>query len=239
VVNTWWNQSEVSRHFRDLTSYQNFESESSVIEISLRLNRIQGDYIKIIIKEIQPENMEWFGEDHYSCAGTTARLRMHTSFFLFLSNNNTDHGYLCSSSSICGAGTSAFEAVCTFNPVLIPPFISRGSPRQTAWGTSVSKMMNYGREIANFHVIAGFFNMPQSCDMGQKALLPLRRKACWGFCRPKNPTASAGLEPANLSTSMLITRLPKPLSSVLHVIQCCLVRRCKTLRRNFLPTCTG
>jgi len=23
--------------------------------------------------------------------------------------------------------------------------------------------------------------MPQICDMGQTALLPLRRKACWGF----------------------------------------------------------
>ena len=31
-------------------------------------------------------------------------------------------------------------------------------------------------------------------------LLPLRRKACCGFFRPKNPTASAGLEPANLGT---------------------------------------
>jgi hypothetical protein len=34
-------------------------------------------------------------------------------------------------------------------------------------------------------------------DMGQTALLPLRRKACWRFFRPKNPTASAGFEPAN------------------------------------------
>jgi hypothetical protein len=30
-------------------------------------------------------------------------------------------------------------------------------------------------------------------------LLPFRRKACWGFLSPfKNPTASAGFEPANL-----------------------------------------
>jgi len=27
----------------------------------------------------------------------------------------------------------------------------------------------------------GSFNMPQICDMGQTALLPLRRRACWGF----------------------------------------------------------
>jgi len=36
--------------------------------------------------------------------------------------------------------------------------------------------------------------MPQIYDMGPKALLPLRRKACWEYFRPKNPTASAGFE---------------------------------------------
>jgi hypothetical protein len=45
-----------------------------------------------------------------------------------------------------------------------------------------------------------FFNLPQSCDRGQTALLSLRRKACWGFLHPKNPTASAGFEPAILGT---------------------------------------
>jgi hypothetical protein len=28
----------------------------------------------------------------------------------------------------------------------------------------------------------GIFHMPQIHDMGPSALLPLRRKACWGFC---------------------------------------------------------
>jgi hypothetical protein len=42
--------------------------------------------------------------------------------------------------------------------------------------------------------------MPQICDMGQTALLHLQRKACCGFFRPKNPTASAGFEPAILGT---------------------------------------
>ena len=36
--------------------------------------------------------------------------------------------------------------------------------------------------------------------MGPTALLPLRTKTCWGFFRPKNPTASAGCKPANLGT---------------------------------------
>jgi hypothetical protein len=44
-------------------------------------------------------------------------------------------------------------------------------------------------QAIRLHKIAGFFNMPQSCDMGQTALLPLRRKACLGFLRLKNPTA--------------------------------------------------
>jgi len=45
------------------------------------------------------------------------------------------------------------------------------------------------------------------------ALLPLRRKACWGFFCPKNPTASAGCEPANFGTKGQHTtsRPPKPL----------------------------
>ena len=48
-------------------------------------------------------------------------------------------------------------------------------------------------------------------DMGPTALLPLRRKACLGFFRPKNPTASAGFEAANLGTKgqHAIPRPPK------------------------------
>jgi hypothetical protein len=52
----------------------------------------------------------------------------------------------------------------------------------------------------DFHVIVEIFYMPQICDMWHTALLPLRRKACWGFFALKNPTASAGFEPANLGT---------------------------------------
>jgi hypothetical protein len=49
--------------------------------------------------------------------------------------------------------------------------------------------------------------------MGPTASLPLRRKACWGFFRLKNPTASAGCEPANLGTKgqHATSRPPKPL----------------------------
>jgi hypothetical protein len=33
-------------------------------------------------------------------------------------------------------------------------------------------------------VFVGFFNMPQIYDMGPTALLPLRRKSCYGFYHP-------------------------------------------------------
>ena len=52
--------------------------------------------------------------------------------------------------------------------------------------------------------------MPQSWDMGQILLLPLRRKAYWGFSgHPKNPT---GLNPRTRVpvASTLTTRPPKP-----------------------------
>jgi hypothetical protein len=61
------------------------------------------------------------------------------------------------------------------------------------WPTKFSLIMRLPRHCR-------VFNMLQSCDMGQMALLPLRRKACWGFFRPEFPTASAGFEPAILGT---------------------------------------
>jgi hypothetical protein len=67
---------------------------------------------------------------------------------------------------------------------------------------------NYGREMAeNFcrkwWLPRYFWVLLHAVkhDMGQTALLPLRRKACWGFFCPKNLTASAGFEPANLGTT--------------------------------------
>jgi hypothetical protein len=63
--------------------------------------------------------------------------------------------------------------------------------------------IKFSQTIVTSTVIVGFFYMPQSCDMGPTALLPLRNKACWRFFRPKNPTASAGFEPANMGTQGL------------------------------------
>ena len=65
--------------------------------------------------------------------------------------------------------------------------------------------------ISTLHL--GIFYMPQIYDMGPTPLLPLWRKACWGIFRPKNGTASAGFEPANLSTKgqHATSRPPKPI----------------------------
>jgi len=62
--------------------------------------------------------------------------------------------------------------------------------------------------------------MPQIYDMGPTALLPLRRKACCGFYRPKNPTASAGFEPVNLGTKgqHATPKPPKPLGFVYMIL---------------------
>ena len=56
------------------------------------------------------------------------------------------------------------------------------------------------------HFILGIFYMPQICDMELTALLPLRRKACWGFFRPeKSWRLRSGLNPQTwvLKGSML------------------------------------
>jgi hypothetical protein len=45
----------------------------------------------------------------------------------------------------------------------------------------------------------GIFHMPQIYDMGPTALLPLQRKACWGFFCPEK-SWRLRFEPANLGT---------------------------------------
>jgi hypothetical protein len=111
---------------------------------------------------------------------------------------------------LCGAGgylpnvLQSFEIYCT-NPALVSPFhLQRRSTstgvrdlyqrQEELWARKCP--IKFSHTIATSTVIVGFFYMPQSCDMGPTALLPLLRKACWGFFRPKNQTA--GFEPANL-----------------------------------------
>jgi hypothetical protein len=65
----------------------------------------------------------------------------------------------------------------------------------------------------------GIFYMPEICGMGQTALLPFRRKACCGFFRLKNTTAS-GSNPRSWlpEGSMITTRPHKPRYNAEEVI---------------------
>jgi hypothetical protein len=79
---------------------------------------------------------------------------------------------------------------------------------------------NYGREMVEkfcrkWRLPRHFWVLLHAVkhDMGQTALFPLPRKACWGFFRTKNSTASAGFKPANSGTKSqhATSRPPKPL----------------------------
>jgi hypothetical protein len=82
---------------------------------------------------------------------------------------------------------------------LVPPGVP--TPKTTRQ-TSSRERGNYGREmsgefcrqIASFTLFEGLFYIPQISDLRPTDLLPLRRKACWGFFSP------ARFEPANLGT---------------------------------------
>jgi hypothetical protein len=96
----------------------------------------------------------------------------------------------------------------------LPPRLPRreGSQRRKVelWARMLSG--NFAEMTTSTHL--GIFYMPQIYDMGPTALLPLRRKACWEFFFAlKNPTVSAGFEPANLGTKgqHATPRPPKPL----------------------------
>jgi hypothetical protein len=53
--------------------------------------------------------------------------------------------------------------------------------------------------------------MPQFCDMGQTALVPFPRKACWGFFFARRLRLGANPRSWVPETSMLTTRPPEPL----------------------------
>ena len=83
----------------------------------------------------------------------------------------------------------------------------------------------------------GIFYMPQICDMGPTALLPLRRKACWGFFSPlKIRRLQPGLNPWTwvLKASTLTPRPPKPLCVVLLSRAAEHFLHSHTNRRNFI-----
>jgi hypothetical protein len=92
----------------------------------------------------------------------------------------------CILGKILGVGYHYFHP-----PLDVPTFVARClHVHNDARGPS-SKRWNCGREMlsGNFakmltSIPLGIFYMSQIYDMGPMALLPLRRKACWGFFLP-------------------------------------------------------
>jgi hypothetical protein len=90
----------------------------------------------------------------------------------------------------------SLQAYCMSPALEVPTCTTRTLPPptpSTMWETSSRERGNYGREmsgefchqIASSTLFEGIFYMPQICNMGPTALLPLQRKACWGFFRPE------------------------------------------------------
>jgi hypothetical protein len=74
------------------------------------------------------------------------------------------------------------------SPLGLPSFTTRGTVYQS--DTQRTLLAEEGTNgilpaMSKLTKRAGFFNIPQSWDMGQIILLPLRRKACCGFFLPE------------------------------------------------------
>jgi hypothetical protein len=83
-------------------------------------------------------------------------------------------------------------------------------------GTLCGREM-FGREF-DFNVILGIYYMPQICDMGQTALLSLRRKACSrNFSPLKIRRLRPGLNPRTwVPKANMLT--PRPTKAVKYII---------------------
>jgi hypothetical protein len=75
------------------------------------------------------------------------------------------------------------------------------------------KMAENFAESGDFHVTFGFFTCRKARHGTDGFTSPPKER---GFFRPKNPTASAGFEPANLGTKgqHATSRPPKPLVTI-------------------------
>ena len=109
--------------------------------------------------------------------------------------------------------TSDLERSNSRHKVSPTPETKRANPSSGRW--------NYGQEIAeNFaekwllprHFL-GSFTCRKSTTWDRRLYFPSEGRRAEDFFRPKNPTASAGFEPANWGTkaSTLTSRPPKPL----------------------------
>jgi hypothetical protein len=102
-------------------------------------------------------------------------------------------------------------------PLDVPTFADRCLHIPTNASAPSSERWNCGREwsgsfaeMTPFSRHLGIFYMLQICDMGQTALLPFRRNACWGFFARKIQQLRPWANPRSwvLEVSMLTTTKP-------------------------------
>jgi hypothetical protein len=112
-------------------------------------------------------------------------------------------------------------------------------PQTTGEVCSIGKGKLWAKYVGNFagnceiRAIVGTFYMPQICDMGKTALIPLRRKARWGLLPEKcdrfgwfRPGNSATIgQRGNIESSENIYKL----YSTLKIILLKLCRKCTVL----------
>ena len=131
---------------------------------------------------------------------TSTKIRGLCKFFFFL---------VIRAQSICPRCTAAYRLIVRpLSPA--PPdfrcshFRHQVPPHPYDTTDPSSERWNCGRESWPIilpkcrlpRYVLGIFYMPQICDTGLTALLPLRRKACWGFFRPeKSWQLQPGLNP--------------------------------------------
>jgi hypothetical protein len=111
-----------------------------------------------------------------------------------------------------------FEALFVLNPALVPPLISRGAPRQTAWETSISERsekwpVKFSQTIrlpCNCWVLLHAANLRHWTDGFTS---PLKGSHAEDFSVRKIRRLRPSLNPRSWvpEASMLITRPPKPL----------------------------
>jgi hypothetical protein len=92
-------------------------------------------------------------------------------------------------------------------PLDVPTFAARCLYVRNDTRDPCSERWNCGREIvrefclnSDFHYISGSFTCRKSTTWDRRLYFPSEGRRAKDFFRPKNPTASAGFEPANLST---------------------------------------
>jgi hypothetical protein len=111
---------------------------------------------------------------------------------------------------------------------LVPPFTSKGAPRQTAWETSVKERSNYGREMAD-----QISPCRKSATLDRRLYFPSEGRHAVDFFRPNKSDGFGRVWTRDLVVpegSMLTTRPPKPLSVGL-------LRSVRNYFQTFMATC--